>query len=76
MSSENDYKEEVSVTEEIEAEDDGCLCHGKVPVDCRMDFQHVVTDPKTGKPKWKAYLRYHKRCPVHGIERDTDASRS
>lgn len=58
-------------------EDDGCLCQGKVPVDARMDFQMIRPDPKTGRPKLKTVLRYHKHCPIHGIvEERTDASRT
>lgn len=58
-------------------EDDGCLCQGKVPVESRMDFQVIRSDPKTGKPKWKSVLRYHKNCPTHGIiEECVDASRT
>lgn len=53
---------------EKHAEDDGCLCHGKVPVEDRMDFLALRPDPKTGKPRWKCVLRYHKQCPVHGIK--------
>lgn len=48
---------------------DACLCQMKVvPEAKRIDFQQIVRDPKTGKPKIKTVLRYHKDCPIHGIE--------
>lgn len=52
--------------EEFDPEE--CLCQMKVvPEDKRIDFQQVMVDPKTKKPKIKTVLRYHKDCPVHGI---------
>jgi hypothetical protein len=48
---------------------DACLCQMKVvPEDKRVDFQQLVRDPKTNKWKVKTVLRYHKDCPIHGIE--------
>lgn len=76
MSSENRYKTDMSVTEANLPEDDPCLCQGKIKPEDRMDFQVIRDDPKTGKPKWKTILRYHKNCPEHGIERTPDASGS
>lgn len=68
MSSENSYNVEMPSTEAITTEEDDCPCMGKVPVDKRIDFQMIRTDPKTGKPKLKTVLRYHKDCPEHGIK--------
>jgi hypothetical protein len=39
-----------------------------VPVEKRIDFQMIRPDPKTGKPKLKTVLRYHKDCPEHGLK--------
>jgi hypothetical protein len=53
---------------------DACLCQMKVvPEDKRVDFQMLVRDPKTGKPKIKTVLRYHKDCPTHGVFEVHDA---
>jgi hypothetical protein len=56
----------MSATETMEQ--DPCLCQGKVPEDKRIDFQTLRPDPKTGKPKLKTVLRYHKDCPEHGLK--------
>lgn len=54
-------------TTDFDPED--CLCQMKVvPEDKRVDFDVIVTDPKTGKHKIKTILRYHKDCDIHGIE--------
>lgn len=48
---------------------EACLCQMKVvPEDKRIDFDKIVLDPKSGKHKIKTVLRYHKDCPIHGIE--------
>lgn len=48
---------------------DACLCQMKVvPEAKRIDFLQIVPDPKTGKLKVAVVLRYHKDCPIHGIE--------
>lgn len=54
--------------EDAFAEED-CLCQGKVPADKRMDFEQRVFDEKRNKHRWKAVLRYHQDCPVHGCNR-------
>lgn len=56
----------------LEAEDyadDDCLCQGKVPADKRMDFEQRVYDEKRKKHRWKAFLRFHQDCPIHGCNR-------
>lgn len=45
--------------------EDECLCQGKVPKNKRIDVEQRVQD-KDGKWKWKAMLRYHADCSVHG----------
>ena len=50
---------------EFEFDETTCLC-GSVPKDKRVDYERKVQD-KEGRYKWKAYLRVHIDCPVHGV---------
>jgi hypothetical protein len=54
-----------------------CLCQDAVPKDKRIDFEEVRPVVVNGKPqlqnghpvmKWKAILRFHRDCPIHGTE--------
>ncbi len=50
-----------------EQDEELCLCRKFVPENKRMDFDIIVTDPDTGKRRWKTVLRAHQDCPYHGL---------
>lgn len=50
-------------------DEDACLCQGKVPEDKRIEVQQRIYDEKRGKHRWKAFIRYHIDCPIHGAHR-------
>lgn len=56
---------------------DACLCQGAVPLPMRIDVQDRLPVLQNGQPvhqngkpvfKWKTWRRFHKQCPIHGIE--------
>lgn len=53
-----------TLTDDWNPED--CLCQGKVPPEKRIDFEQRLFDEKKQKWRWKAVLRYHQDCPIHG----------
>jgi len=53
---------------EVEPDESLCLCRRFVPEPKRIDYEHVVQDPKTGKRGWKVYMRAHQDCPFHGCD--------
>lgn len=59
----------VSSSKPLDEWDEGlCLCQGKVPDNKRIDVQQRVFDEKRQKHRWKAVIRFHQDCPVHGCE--------
>jgi len=52
-----------------EWDEDTCLCQGKVPDDKRIDVLQRIYDEKREKHRWKAFVRFHQDCPVHGCNR-------
>jgi hypothetical protein len=45
-----------------------CLCQGKVPEAFRIDLEIRIFDEKRDKWRWKPKVRYHKQCPIHGLQ--------